>query len=388
MFMAMISMAALLVLLAGGLAASRASLRTTHNYEFTTQALFVAESGLLDAVKTINGPGVIDFQSEVTDSWASLYGAGERSFDGATGFTYRVLPMVSAWSAADSANRGTLIATADGPLSTTNALIAQVLRSNIPSTAPGAIYIATDNPTDAEFVGNAFLVDGNDRNFTGGAGPGGPVPGISTRNETNTNETIASLNGGQENNVTGLGFNPDPPFTPSVRTSPVAPTQTQLNQIVDELLARPHSTCNEPVINNSSSCTYGSAEAPQITYFNNSDGTLVRGNGSISGAGILIVEGGLTVQGTLDWKGLILVRGPTAIDYDAETQVTGEAILYGSLWTTDLNLNVGGTAVVQYSTQALALANQSGGGGALPAPIRIVSLADCSMIPPGANGCP
>jgi hypothetical protein len=373
---------------AGGLAAGRASLRTTHNYEFTTQALFTAESGLLDAVKTINGPGVLNFKTEVTDSWTTVYGAASRPFDGASGFSYTVMPIATGWSAADPANQGTLLAMSAGPLETTSALVAQVLRSNIPSTAPGAIYIANDDPTDATFQGNAFAVDGNDRNYTGGVGSGVPVPGISTRNESNTNEAVASLNGAQMDNVTGLGFNPGPPTVPSVRTSPVAPTQEQLNQIVDELLNRPHSACNESVINNSSSCTYGSPEAPQITYFSNPGGIVVKGNGNISGAGILIVEGGLTIQGTLDFKGLILVRGPTQIDYDAETQVTGNATLYGSLWTTDLALSVGGSAIVQYSTQALALANMSGGGGTLPAPVRIVSLADCSMIPDGASGCP
>lgn len=388
MVLAMISAAALLMLITGGLLESSAALRTSSNYGSATQALYAAESGVLDAVKTINGPGVVDYENEVKNSWSSVFGNASRALASAPGFSYTVAPIVTAWDAADPANRGTLLATASGPRQTSTGVVARLLRSNIPSTAPGAVYLANDNPTNAGFTGDAFAINGNDWNFTGGPGPADPVPGISTRNATNATETIGSLNEDQSNNVTGLGFNPGPPAIPSVQTSPAAPSQEHLNQIIDALLQRPYVPCADHTINNSSTCTYGSVEAPQITYLNNPGGVTIRGNGNVSGAGILIVEGNLTVQGTLDFKGLILVRGPTQIDYDEETMVTGTATAYGSLWTTDLSFTVGGSAIVQYSSQALALADESGGGGALPAPVAIVSLGDCSLIPSGANGCP
>lgn len=386
--MAMLSMAVLFVLIGGGLVSSRASLRTTQNYESSTQALFVAESALLDAVKTINGPGVVNYQNEVVDSWSSIFGSGSRDFNAATGFTYTVTPVATAWDAADASNRGTLLGMAAGPRLTSAAVVARVLRSNIPSTSPGAVYLASDDATDSEFNGDAFVIDGNDRNFTGGPGSADAVPGISARNAANTAETIASLNEDQSDNVTGLGFNPGPPATPSVFTSPAGPTQDQLHQIIDELLQRPHSVCSDTIINNHSTCTYGSPEAPQVTYLSSQGGVTVRGNGNITGAGILIVESGLVVQGTLDFKGLIIVKGATSIERDPDTSVVGDATLYGSLWTTDLSLIVGGSGIVQYSSQALALANQSGGGGALPAPVNVVSLVDCSIIPGSTNGCP
>ena len=54
-----------------------------------------------------------------------------------------------------------------------------------------------------------------------------------------------------------------------------------------------------------------------------------------------------------------------------------------------MNLSVGGSAVCNYSTQALALANQVGGGGALPSPMQLTSLIDCAEVPSGlASGCP
>jgi hypothetical protein len=388
MVLAIITTAALLMLIGGGLVESAATLRSTSNYSSATQALYTAESGVLDAVKTINGPGVVDFENEVTNSWGTLFGNVSRTFAGASGFSYTVAPIVTAWDAAVPADRGTLLAMAFGPRQTATAVVARVLRSNIPSTSPGAVYLASDNPTDAEFTGDVFAIDGNDQDFTGGAGPADPVPGIATRNATNTSETIDSLGANQLDNITGLGFNPGPPATPSVMTAPAAPSQAQLNQIIDALLERPYVACADHTINNSSTCTYGTTSAPQITYMNSPGGVTIRGNGNVSGAGILIVEGNLTVQGTLDFKGLVLVRGPTTIDYDVDTLVTGNATLYGSLWTTDLAFSVGGSAIVQYSSEALALANESGGGGALPAPVSIVSLGDCSLIPAGTNGCP
>ena len=70
------------------------------------------------------------------------------------------------------------------------------------------------------------------------------------------------------------------------------------------------------------------------------------------------------------------------------TQATGDATIYGSLWTQDINLIVGGSAIVNYSTQALALANQIPGNHALPSPLKVTSIADCGQMPSGVGGCP
>jgi len=43
---------------------------------------------------------------------------------------------------------------------------------------------------------------------------------------------------------------------------------------------------------------------------------------------------------------------------------------------------------INYSSDALALANQSAGGGALPGTIKVTSLADCAQLPAGSGGCP
>jgi len=109
----------------------------------------------------------------------------------------------------------------------------------------------------------------------------------------------------------------------------------------------------------------------------------IKANGNASGAGIMIVEGNLTIQGNFHFNGLIIVRGTTQV-----TEVTGNATVYGSIWTEDIQLEVSGSALVNYSSQALALANLVSGGAALPAPIIITSMADCADLPANTGGCP
>jgi hypothetical protein len=378
---ALIMMTVLVALAAAGLQVGSIDAQATRNYRGAAQVHYVAESAIAQAMQIVNGPGVVNFQNDVVGSWTTLFGTAPRNFVPLAGFTYTVSSFVNA---TNPASAGRFVATATGPEGVRKTIVASLIRSNIPATAPGAIYLSSDTPTDADFNGNSFMVDGNDRNYLGGAGPGAPVPGISTRHDANTQEAIASLSSRQLNNVVGLGFLVGPPTIPSIKTSPAAPSVAQINQIVADLLALPG-----VVINNDNNVTgnaiFGTTLLPALTYFPNS--VEIKGNGNASGAGIMIVEGDLTIKGSLDFKGLILVRGRTQVVGD--TEVTGNATVYGSIWTNDINLIVGGSALVQYSSAALSLANTIGGiAGALPAPVQLVSLADCSQLPAGAGGCP
>jgi hypothetical protein len=381
---ALFAMATLMLVATASMLVASSDARATRNYRGSGQIRFTAESAISEALQIINGPGVVNFQTDVVAPWNSIYGAVQKSFVPFAGFTYYVTPYATV---GNQANAGRLVANGYGLEGVQNTVVAQVVRSDIPSTAPGAIYLAADNPTNSNFQGNAFVVDGTDHNYTGGAGPAPPVPGISTRNDANTQETTASLSGGQRDNVLGLGFSAGPPMVPSVSTSPAAPTVAQVNQIAADLLTRAGVVTNDSASINGNA-TFGTVAAPQITYFPGGSGVTIKGNGNASGAGILIVEGDLTIQGSFDFKGLVIVRGKTLVTASQETDVTGNATVYGSIWTNDVNLNVGGSAIMYYSTQALALANQVEGGGALPSPLRIVSLADCSQLPSGAGGCP
>jgi hypothetical protein len=179
-----------------------------------------------------------------------------------------------------------------------------------------------------------------------------------------------------------------PPIVPSILTSPAAPSIAEMNTIINDLLAMPGVvTDSSGQINGNT--TWGTPGAPQITHLNNSSGVTIKGNGNASGAGILIVDGDLTIQGSFDFQGLILVRGKTNVTNDPSlTNVTGNATVYGSLWTQNVNLTVGGSAIVDYSSKALQYANAAAPTGALPAPVVVASLADCAAVPSGRGGCP
>jgi len=377
--LALLSMVTLLLAAATGMLVGSAGMSAMRNYRGAGQVHFVAESGISEALQRINGTGVINIQNDVVNQWTAVWGSSSHGFAPLSGFSYVVTPTATV---GNTANAGRLMATGSGIESVKNVVVANVIRSNIPSTAPGAIYLASDLATNASFTGNAFGVDGNDHNYTGGAGPGGPVPGISTRNDSNTQEAINSLSAVQKDNVTGYGYSNGPPIVPSIYTSPAAPSTAMLNAMINDILAKPRPPDdNSTQINGNA--TYGTTAAPQITHFTGNGGVTIKANGNAQGAGIMIVEGNLTIQGNFNFKGLILVRGTTQV-----TDFTGNCTIYGSVWTEDIQLQVAGSAIVDYSTQALALANQVSGGGTLPAPLKITSLVDCSEVPSGSGGCP
>jgi hypothetical protein len=374
--LALFTVATLLVAASTAFLVGSADIRATRNYRGAAQAHFVAEAGIAHAMQVVNGPGVLNFQNEVVNPWATVFGTGTKTFGPVAGYSYSVQALASA---TNPAGAGVLRSTANGPEGVRNVVVAQVVRTNIPNTAPGAVYLSQNSQTNATFNGNNFIIDGNDRNFDGTAGPNTPIPGISTRNNSNTQEAVTSLNNSQLDNVTGLGYLAGPPIVPSIMTSGWAPSVAQLNQIAQDLLLLPHDNYAGGNINGNA--VFGTPQAPRISYF--SANTTLQANGNSSGAGVMIVDGDLTIQGSIEFKGLIIVRGQTNV-----TNVTGNATVYGSLWTNDVNLTVGGSAIVQYSSQGLALANQVSNNTPLPSPIQVTALVDCSALPPATGGCP
>jgi hypothetical protein len=384
MVMALFSLTTLMIALTSALLVGTSDERATRNYRGASQVHFAAESAISDALQAVNATGVIQFQRDVFNRWSQIFGSGSRNFATA-GYTYTVTTVLGA----NPANDGYLIATAQGPESVRNTVVAKVTRSDAPNTAPGAIYLATNQTTDATFNGDTFTIDGNDRNLDGSLAPGGvSVPGIATRSDQNTTETRNSLSAGQKDNVQGQGYVAGSPAVPSVFTSPAAPSVDQMNAFIDDLLSKPRPPdYNIPQIVGNSN--YGDEDHPQISHFTGDGGLVIKGAGTVLGAGIMIVEGNLTILGHFEFDGLVLVRGQVTIGNDPlMTTISGDATVYGSLWTENLDLDVGGNGKVFYSSQALALANQVSGGAALPAPLKVLALADCTEVPAGVGGCP
>ena len=382
------ALAALAVGSSGALLVGSGDIQAARNYRGASQATFAAESALTHALQDVNAVGVVNFENEVVNGWNNFLGSGDRYF-GFNGHRYAVQPVADP---ADPTQRGWLIASATGPEGVRATAVASVFRSVIPGTAPGAIYLASDDPTTATFMGDNFLVNGNDHNLDGTAGPQDAVPGIASRNDANTQQAIDALDEDNIDNIEGLGFQLGPPIIPALQTAPSGASVDQLNALIDSLLLEVDFETDATTINNSvdaefGSCAMGCEGNPKISHFTG-DELVIRGNGSIEGYGVLIIEGDLDVLGSLDFYGLILVRGETAIHEDTELGVTGNATIYGSLWTSNLNLDVGGSALVNYSSEALAFADQVIPDGGFPTPLKVAYLADCSQVPPAMHGCP
>src|SRR6185295_7821459 len=161
MVIALITLALLVVTASTGLLVGSSGMRATRNVRGGSQVHFVAESAISEALQRVNGPGVTDWQADMVNNWGTVWGTAPRNFAPLAGFTYTT---VATATPGNTASAGRIIATASGTDGVRNVVVANVVRSNIPSTAPGAIYLAQDSNTNATFNGNAFSISGNDRN--------------------------------------------------------------------------------------------------------------------------------------------------------------------------------------------------------------------------------
>ncbi|MGD9764845.1 MAG: hypothetical protein AB7V27_14115 [Candidatus Binatia bacterium] len=358
-----------LTLGAGSVLVSTLDLRATAHFDTGNRAFGAAEAGVLHALSTMNEVGVIDFQQDVVNRWGVMYGAARKTMPNMATLSYEI---AIAADPGDPVNRGILTATGYAPLQGLRTIRVNIGKDNFGGT-PGAIYLAADAVT-SQFTGNAFNVDGNDHDMFGARVPGGPVkPGISTRNDAVTNNVVNSLNNTQKDNVEGLAFSLNP-LKPSVLTTG-GPSVGDLDQITSHLLGLPANVITTSQKSFNGNDVFGTRTAPQVTHMTNAD---VRLNGNASGAGILIVDGSLTINGTLDFIGWIIVRGDTIInstgDADDDTIVLGNANVFGSLWTGHLKIKVGGSAIVNYCDACLRLIDNVGGNANLvPRTMRITS---------------
>lgn len=347
--------------------------RITSHFDTGNRAFFAAESGVMHGLNAMNGPGVINFENEVVERWDEVLGTALISLPSDSGSRYSVDVAADPTNPRD---RGRIIATGTGPLQARRTIEITLGKQAAYNGPPGAIHIAADAGVASDFQGNAFEVDGNNRNRFGAlANDGRVVPGISTRNSSVANSVASSLSDQQMDNVRGTGFAMSP-LTPSVQQA-ASPGVDHLDLFVAELLTNP-TTFTTAAKSFNGNEAFGSMASPQVTYMTDED---VRINGNASGSGILVVDGSLTINGSLDFTGLIIVRGETVINQavgdDGETIVLGNATILGSLWTGNLSIRVGGSAIIDYCHECLQLVDTMGGQSMiLPRPMAVVAWGE------------
>lgn len=363
MVFALLVVLAVFALLIAGLSSASSGLTLANNYRTGLQAEQAAESGLVHAISAVNATGgITSFLTDVApdSAWTGLFGASTKQMTNYSNISYTVTP---ATSPAATASNMWITSVGVAPGESTRTLNARLGLGGAYSC--GAIDLPSTGIT-SNFNGNNFSVDGQNYAIGGTTPVSGSTAtlGISTRTQTDANEVVSQLNPAQQNNVLGASV---PNQVASVGAC-TGPSSTRVrNTIVPNILAQPgvSSLAGGNVNGNQ---TFGTVNSPQITYFNGD--TTIRANGNSSGAGILIVNGGLTLEGSLDFTGLIIVLGTTQI-----TTVTGNATVYGAIWTTDLSLTVGGSAAVRYSLDSLELANNIPGVAQQSLPQKVNAVA-------------
>lgn len=218
---------------------------------------------------------------------------------------------------------------------------------------PSAAYIA-DPDADLRFAGNAFLISGKDVNLEG-APTGELVPGIGVPGDTSGLKS--QIGKTQDDNVNGLGGD----------LSVYTVDRIDFNQLVEDAVRSANvrlqsGKVEKPYLPGD----WGTLETPAIL-FGSGDIKISGGGG---GAGVLVVDGNLTISGDFQWHGLIIARGQVAFaGGGGRKRVTGGIVVERDVLSgTDTksssgflssDLSVNGTVDVLFSRATLAIVNRA-----------------------------
>lgn len=211
---------------------------------------------------------------------------------------------------------------------------------------PAALTVAPFSRVNVAFSGDAFALRGRPHGLDGTPVPEGnaapPVHGAAVADESARQTFLAGLRSFQEDNVTGSGAAPDV-------------VQAALGFDADSLAEALSDRATE-TLNPGASGTYGTAEAPVVAYAPH--GLPV--SGTLTGHGILVVDGTLTASGTLRWTGLVIHRSaPRAgatLSVSGTLEVIGGLVLTGEASSFPALVQSSNALTVTYSPAALELA--------------------------------
>ncbi len=330
LFIAILVMAIVMLFLGASFFLSRVEMKITSNFKLGTQALGVADTGLLHALKVLEPQKGWDFNDSFTCQTPPCDVISNSSFPSAPGFTYSVtvendaLDIANGGSASDDTDSlVVLISTANGPNDTKRQVQAYVKRSSVDFTTPGAVYLPASSANIDFSVANnpGMFITGDDTSYTDSnsdgwadstepASPVKQVKGVATIADINGNDPVgdsfktalisSSLNG----LVQGDGYSS--PNTPSVS---ITTDQIDVNQIALNLfnhagtvqdLDGEHKTCSS-----SSPCIYGTDASPQITYIREG-ASHIHLDGYVTGSGVLATEGKTHLYGNFEFHGLVI----------------------------------------------------------------------------------
>jgi hypothetical protein len=201
--------------------------------------------------------------------------------------------------------------------------------------------LATQDPNIQITLQGSPLISGFNKRIDGSPGTGPAVPGLAIAPPGTVATLSAQLTGTEPTKVEGVGG------TPSLDTTgliDVAALVDQARNIANEVLTTDMYTTH----------TFGDASAgtAQVTFREGN----VKFTGNSRGAGVLVVTGNLEMVGTFRFDGVIIVLGKI-------TNSAGTAKVYGSILQGPKGTSVmlKGTADIQYSEEAIAIANSASG---------------------------
>jgi hypothetical protein len=242
----------------------------------------------------------------------------------------------------DDANEDVFEVVSTGTLGTSQRRIAAYLGwSPFLLTPTGALTMVNQNPTDITINGSPTL-SGRNYSVTGALVGSGDTFGITIETPAPTTRITSLLTAGEASHVTGVTP------TPSVGSSSNYSAAT-FSSVVNQARNAAQIVITNGLIN--SNTTYGNAiTGPEYIVYRNGD---LKINGTMSGAGLLVVNGNLTISGTMTWKGVVLVTG----NIDA---ANGTASIYGGIvmGPSGATIKMKGTADIRYSAAAIDLATR------------------------------
>ncbi len=245
-------------------------------------------------------------------------------------------------SGPDSLVKVTSVATFMGVQHTT---IVEAAADRVPfHPGPGAMYLSAGTIAGLKknAINGSIEINGNDHDINGNLTGGGSVPGIAVDGTTQQTSVLDMITKNTIDQVLGSGG------TPSVG---VITNEIDWAEYA-QLLADNPDILIDVQDKVKSVNTWGTLTEPKVTFVNGD--IHINNSQAASGCGILVVNGSFTINGTFDYKGMVIAFKNTTIDI----MLNGNGSILGSLVVAGNQINVevaSGNFQTLYSTEALNL---------------------------------